>query len=513
MIEVHRRRPLGTLVGLAACLLFFISTGVPAEAFSDDRSGDAAVAGDQTAPSPFSLGNATTGFWSMAGIDIDPDTSGLPQSSAADANPSMSHDSSPRQPTVTPSVSEAAHVAWGPLLREAFLFATIENAQRVCCEVDTPPELKGVLLSDYFKSIANIHGWDDWDPIRVQYIGHSFEGAVSEWLEIQNDPLGKNREIGTPGYWKSVLRAFLFAGAYGTSFKIGPYSEAMIGNVGLPNEYRKRALPKGADYGKMAWSEFFVNPILGTMWVTTEDLIDRHIIRKEMQADTNFVLLRLSQTFFLPSRTFANILRFKRPWYGADRPIAPAYAAQVTTVADPIAPAPSDWGHVGRLELFTGYSHLHAAVGSEVYTLSGWEGSATRNLSPWFGLEADFNGLYGSGPTSIPSYLPRYTFLFGPHISIRKITRVSPFVHWLWGGARGPTRTYASACVHGSSCAVSNSGDTFFAGEVGGGLDIRVSPRLSVRAMEADYLYDNFQAGQGHAKLSTGIVFSLRPKR
>jgi hypothetical protein len=90
----------------------------------------------------------------------------------------------------------------------------------------------------------------------------------------------------------------------------------MIGNVGLPNEYRKRPLPKGADYGKMAWSEFFVNPIGGTLWVTTEDLIDRYVIRKEEQAQTNVALLHLSQTFFLPSRSFANILRFKKPWYG-----------------------------------------------------------------------------------------------------------------------------------------------------------------------------------------------------
>jgi hypothetical protein len=490
-----------------ACLLF-IGTNVSAEALSGEGSGNAGVTEDRTALLPFSLGSATSGFGSMT--DTGPGDSDLPQSSAADANSSKSKGSTPQPQTGGPGVSEGSHIAWGPLLGEAFLFATMENAQRACCEIDTVPELKGVLLADYFKSIANIHGWDDWDPIRVQYIGHSFEGAVSERLEIQNDPLGKYREIGTPGYWKSVLRAFLFAAAYGTAFKIGPYSEAMIGNVGLPNEYRKRPLPKGANYGKMAWSEFFVNPVLGTVWVTTEDLIDRHVIRKEEEAQTNIALLRLSQTFLLPSRSFANILRFKKPWYGEDRPIGPAYASQANKTDDPVEPASSPWGEVGRLELFTGYSYLHASVGSEGYSLSGWEGSATRNLSPWFGLEADFNVLHGSGPISIPSYVPRYTFLFGPHVSFRKITRVTPFVHWLWGGARGPTHTYASACVEGSPCAVTKSSDTFFAGDVGGGLDIAASPRVLVRALEADYVYDNFRAGQGHAKLSTGIVFNLR---
>jgi len=216
----------------------------------------------------------------------------------------------------------------------------------------------------------------------------------------------------------------------------------MIGNVGLPNEYRKRPLPQGTDYGKMAWSEFFVNPIGGTLWVTTEDLIDRHVIRKEEQAEINLRLLRLSQTFLLPSRSFANVLRFKKPWYGEDRPMHPVYVTRPTTTDDPVEPTPSSWGDVGRLELFSGYSYLLATVGKEGYSLSGWQGSATRNLSPWFGLEANFSGLYGSGPASIPSYVTRYTFLFGPHVSFWKITRVTPFVHWLWGGSRGPTRTY-----------------------------------------------------------------------
>jgi hypothetical protein len=504
LVEV-RRYTLEILVGLTACLLT-IGTSVPAKASSGNRSGDAAVTEDQTAPSQFPVQSATSGLGSMTSTASGgPD---LPPPSTADADSSKSKDSAPQPQTPGPSVSEPVHVAWGPLLGEALLFATSENVVRACCQVDTAPEFKGVLLSDYFKSIANIHGWDDWDPIRVQYVGHSWEGAVSERLEIQNDPLGKNREIGTPGYWKSVLRAFLFAAAYGTSLKIGPYGEAMIGNVGLPNEYRKRPLPKGADYGKMAWIEYFINPIGGTIWVTTEDLIEAHIIRKEEEAETNLALLRLSQTFLLPSRSFANILRFKKPWYGEGvRP--PAYAVKAADPVEPSSSPSSPYWDVGRLELFTGYSYLHGAVGSEGYSLSGWEGSATRNLSPWFGLEADFNVLHGSGPISVPSYVPRYTFLFGPHISFRKVAKVTPFVHWLWGGARGPTHTYASTCVEGSPCAVTNSSDTFFAGDVGGGLDINASPGVLVRALQADYVYDNFRVGQGHAKLSTGIVFNL----
>jgi hypothetical protein len=407
------------------------------------------------------------------------------------------------------ALSDESHVAWGPLLGEAVFFATIENVKRVCCELDIGPELKGVWLSDYFKSVANIHGWDDYDPFVVQYIEHSFQGAVAARLEIQNDPLGKYRRIGAPGYWKSALRGFLFAAAYGTQFKIGPYGEAMIGNVGLPNEYRKRPIPPGADYGKMAWSEFFIDPIGGTIWCTTEDLLDRYVIGKEERAQANHAWIDLSRSFLTPSRTFANVLRFQKPWYREEPPV---YAAQTISGALPGDPPPDPSPLPARVDptwqLFSGYTYVHASSNDTRYGLMGWEGSATRHLTPWFGFEATFSGLSGNGPAVVPSYVSRFAFLFGPHISFRKTSKATPFVHWLIGGVRGSARTSAPDCGDGASCPVSTSNDTFFAGNVGGGLDMRVTPRLSVRALEADYFYDNFRAGQAHAQISTGITFN-----
>jgi hypothetical protein len=135
MVEVRRSHPFETVVGLAAACLLFIGTSVPAEAVSGDGSENAAVTADETAPSPLSLGNAASGSWSMT--DIGPSASDLPPSNASDADSSKSKDSTPQPQTAGPSVSEPVHIAWAPLLGEAFLFATIENAQRVCCEVDT----------------------------------------------------------------------------------------------------------------------------------------------------------------------------------------------------------------------------------------------------------------------------------------------------------------------------------------------------------------------------------------
>jgi hypothetical protein len=140
MGEAPCHYPFETLVGLAACLLF-ISISLPAKALSGEGSGNAAVTEDGTALSPFSPSNTTNGF----GItETGPGDSDFPQSSAADSGSAKSQDSVPHPQAGAPTVSEGSHVAWGPLLGEALLFATMENARRVCCEIDTAPELKGV---------------------------------------------------------------------------------------------------------------------------------------------------------------------------------------------------------------------------------------------------------------------------------------------------------------------------------------------------------------------------------
>ena len=509
MVEVGGRGPIVALVVLAACLLPQ-GTKLAAQTLSGEIPGDSETTA-RSAPFPsFSLPNlalessSRTNFGDDGLSPFRPDPAGADVSEGSDPQPAK-----PVPAAQTPD--DETHITWGPLLGESVFFATIENVKRVCCEIDIKPELKGVLLSDYFKSVANMHGWDDYDPFTVQYLEHSFQGAVAARLEIQNDPLGKYRRIGAPGYWRSAWRGFLYAAAYGAAFKIGPYGEAMIGNVGLPNEYRKRPLPPGADYGKLAWSEFIIDPVGGTLWCITEDLLDRYVIGREEQNGTSHVWIDLSRSFLTPSRTFGNVLRFQKPWYRERPPVYAAGAVKGVAPGDP-DPPPLTGLNDPSWELFGGCSYLHASSNEKSYRLTGWESSATRNLNPWFGFEAAFGGLYGSGPGSVPSYVPRYTFLFGPHVSFRKISRATPFVHWLLGGARGPARTTPAECPTGSPCKVSTSSDTFFAGDFGGGFDVRVGPRFSVRAIEADYLYDNFHSGQAHAQISTGITFNLRPK-
>jgi len=211
------------------------------------------------------------------------------------------------------------HFHWKPALRETLMFATLMHVERLS-DPDTIPELKGPLFKDYFRSVANLHGWDDWDPILIQYVGHSFHGATDSRIELQNNPNGRAIDWGEPGYWHSRFVAMAWNAFWGAQFKIGLYSETMIGNVGLPNQYRERPLPRGADYGRMAWSEFFVNPIGGSTWVITEDVLDRYVVRR-LEPTANRHAMYVVRSFLTPSRAWANLLRFKRPWYRETRDI------------------------------------------------------------------------------------------------------------------------------------------------------------------------------------------------
>src|SRR5262249_30189781 len=64
---------------------------------------------------------------------------------------------------------------------------------------------------DYKQSLNTwIHSdWNDGDPLMYGYLGHPIQGAMTEFIQIQNDPRGRDLEFSnTKEYWRSRLRAF-----------------------------------------------------------------------------------------------------------------------------------------------------------------------------------------------------------------------------------------------------------------------------------------------------------------
>jgi hypothetical protein len=83
-------------------------------------------------------------------------------------------------------------------------------------------------------------------------------------------------------------------------------------------------------------------------------------------------------------------------------------------------------------------------------------------------------------------------------ISARQSETFTPYAHALFGGF------HASAGVSGFSASTSG-----FAMMFGGGLDIKVAPRIAVRAAQVDWmsLRAEGETSNNNVRVSTGIVF------
>jgi outer membrane immunogenic protein len=112
-----------------------------------------------------------------------------------------------------------------------------------------------------------------------------------------------------------------------------------------------------------------------------------------------------------------------------------------------------------------------------------------------------------AGKISSNSYgLTLSTFTFGARYQFRLAhSPLHPFGQILAGVAHG-----SGSLVDAQNPSVSNSGGTF-AGNAGGGVDLSLTHRLSIRLVEADYLATTFNNGdndhQNNLRLSSGVVF------
>jgi hypothetical protein len=180
-----------------------------------------------------------------------------------------------------------------------------------------------------------------------------------------------------------------------------------------------------------------------------------------------------------------------------------------------------------KIELFGGYSYFRASIRigeatpvgpgilcpptcntsmtTQHANLNGWELSGQYKLLPFLGAAADFNGNYG---TLDGAGTRMHTFLFGPQLSLP--TRVSPFVHALFGVAKESQDAIPVACVQVTPICpgpFSLGSDTSFGTAVGAGFDIKLAPLVKLRLIQVDYLRTQLHgATQDQARASAGIV-------
>jgi hypothetical protein len=213
--------------------------------------------------------------------------------------------SPPAAPVPAPVPDEPKGFDWGGATKQSLLFLGIQHGYRMT-EEKTTRELRGPFFRDYFQSVGGLGGWEDGGRFFTNYVAHPMQGAITGFIQIQNDPKGIGQEFRfAKPYWTSRLKAMGWAAVCSTQFEIGPVSQASLGNVG-GGKYEQR---------KMAYVDLVVTPTVGAGWVILEDALDRHVVRWIESKTTNGVARKVSRMVLNPMRTCANALRFKAPWH------------------------------------------------------------------------------------------------------------------------------------------------------------------------------------------------------
>ncbi len=143
------------------------------------------------------------------------------------------------------------------------------------------------------------------------------------------------------------------------------------------------------------------------------------------------------------------------------------------------------------------YIRVNPGGGASGQNCHGVGGNVAGNLNDWFGVVGDFGGCRVTGlPSGVSSHA--YTYLFGPRVSYRNTSPLTPFAQLLFGGER------ATRSVSG----VGSGSNNAFAMSLGGGADYSVNEHIAIRVIQVEYLYTHFGgARQNNARIEAGIVF------
>jgi len=199
-----------------------------------------------------------------------------------------------------------------------------------------------------------------------------------------------------------------------------------------------------------------------------------------------------------------------------------------------------------KLQVFAGYTLFHADAGLltggildlalqqpsstfEVRTnFKGWNAEAQYNADRWLGIAVDLGGRYpspiigASGVSGIPKGTA-YSFLAGPVISYRTKSRMTPFIHALFGWDR---TSLSASTISGAGSPVSSAATAYtdFAMALGGGLDYRISRHIAFRAGPVDFyhtsldlnkfydsafrtaFFEGLETHQANVRVSAGVV-------
>lgn len=172
-----------------------------------------------------------------------------------------------------------------------------------------------------------------------------------------------------------------------------------------------------------------------------------------------------------------------------------------------------------RAEFSAGWRLLHAMgvddEPGETFPV-GWYADIAVNVTDAIALVGDVAGAYKTVEESISEGGIRFeasagvkihTFMGGVRFSARPNPRVTPFAQVLFGVARGDVNVEASGTFAGQTTSFNESeSDNEFALEAGGGVNLRLTDAIGVRAY-GSYIRIGTEDGGNGFRFGAGLVF------
>jgi hypothetical protein len=430
------------------------------------------------------------------------------------------------EPAMQPFAQE--HFDWGRALEESFTFLAIEQAYVVHEDFRWVVVENGIPFNhywrDYMQSLTSWWraGWSAGENPLYNYVGHPIQGAMTSYIQIQNDPRGEDLEFAnTREYWRSRLMATVWNAVYSTQWSMGPLSEMTVEKYGTKarpawNSNGTWPCTTNHCYSGVGKVNIVMTPVGGLGWVLGEDWMDKNLVRRVEAATDNRLLIDTVRCSLNPIRGGANILHGREPWYrardhGPTNPrIAYRYAspqgnALATSNRPPANPRlPDVWN------VFAGYSYTNSDIVAGANThLSGWNLGLEKKYFRFFGVVGDISGQYGlsSVPTSgchagssldgciSTVRVDQYHYLTGIRGG-QSVWRFHPYAQALVGAEHSWQRTSGSS-----------TSDLLFTLDLGVGIDFRLAPRVGWRMQADDLTAGGVSLQRNNLRLCVGPAF------
>lgn len=196
------------------------------------------------------------------------------------------------------------------------------------------------------------------------------------------------------------------------------------------------------------------------------------------------------------------------------------FSVMVMACAATLSYAQTDYN---KVDIFVGFSHNRVDTGisnnepelddviDEREGFNGFNASVTGNVTRYIGIKGDysfhrksFSNSFGGVTADVDADVHQ---LFGgvQFKDNSKETKVKPFAHLMAGFARGKSDATVTGIPGFTSFEETETG---FAGIIGGGVDIKISPRVDFRAIQFDYNPTRLgDSTQHNFRIGIGIVF------